>query len=396
MVDLSPWPGDPLTEQWPGLATIPRVGLVRAPTPVQRLDDVSRWFRSAPLLFKRDDECTPWFGGCKVRGLDFGLGAALSTGADTILTSGTAGSHHVAATAVFARRLGLAMRAVVLPQPDGELVRRNLLIAGTAGAELVPVPHGVSLRLTGEVMHEQMRALRDAGRVPFVLPFGGSDPRTGIGQVSAVVELSRQLRDADAALPARVYVAAASLTTAAAVAVGLRLAGMRCTVVAVQVAGEPTGTGTAASLLHRASQVVAALRAVDASVPAMEIAASDVEIRDGRADGPFGEPTPQSAYAAGVAAGAGIQLDECYTAKAFAVCLNDAVERGPGSAPLLFWHTGNSRPVPGGLTGDVDLAGNVSLTPPRSQLLSGRVRSSSGTTEHRKRRLASDEDSKGT
>lgn len=342
--------GDPLTRRWPALAGIPRLALIGAPTPVQRLDALSRSLRAAPLLVKRDDGCAEAFGGCKVRGLEFGLGAAASAGADTILTCGTVGSNHVAATAVFARELGWAVRALVLPQPDGGLPRRNVMIARAAGAELVPAAPGVSLRVTGDVMQAQVRALRDAGRRPFILPFGGSDPRVGIAHVGAAIELHRQVRAGHAAAPARLYVAAASLTTAAGIAVGLKVAGLRCTVIAVQVAGDPAGDRTTARLLDRAGQVVSALRAVDPSFPPVRLDPGDVEVRDGRAGRPFGTPTPQSQHAAGVAAAAGIDLDGCYTAKAFAGCLHDAVERGPRSAPLLFWHTGNTRPAPGAPT----------------------------------------------
>jgi 1-aminocyclopropane-1-carboxylate deaminase/D-cysteine desulfhydrase-like pyridoxal-dependent ACC family enzyme len=327
--------------RWPALGCLPRANLVSTLTPVQTLRHSPKVGSLPPLLVKRDDLCVAAFGGCKARALDLGLGAALAAGADVVLTAGTMGSNHVAATAVLGRLLGLTTRAVLLPQPANRLVRRNVRRGWTAGAEFILVPAGTSLRLDGQTMLEQARALRAVGRRPFVLPFGGSGLLSSIAQVEAALELAYQLRELRVAPPAAVYLAAATMTTAAGIVVGLRLGGLASTVVAVQVAGDVADPSL--PLLTRAREVLKELRKREPTIPQLEFTRHDLELRDGRAGGSIQEPVPTAAECLRVAAQERIELDSVYTARAFSEFLRDASLTRSDSGPLLFWHTGSTR-----------------------------------------------------
>src|SRR5271165_3541870 len=87
----------------------------RYPTPVGRLSPLST--DRSELWVKRDDLTNPEYGGNKVRKLERLLARALERGARRIVTVGAAGSHHVLATAIFGRRVGLEVEAVLVPQP---------------------------------------------------------------------------------------------------------------------------------------------------------------------------------------------------------------------------------------------------------------------------------------
>ncbi|GAB3512123.1 pyridoxal-phosphate dependent enzyme [Amycolatopsis cihanbeyliensis] len=322
----------------------PRVPLATTPTWLQPLAGLSH----RPVYLKRDDENSPAFGGCKTRALEFTLGAATAAEATAILTAGTVGSNHVAATAVHAARLGLRVTALVLPQEPGRLVARNLRLALAAGAYLEPVPTGVSVHPSRERHRTALAELRGRGERPHVIPFGGADPVAGHAHALAGRELAEQARALALPTPLRVYLPAASTLTAAGIAAGLALAGLPFQVIAVDVVGDPSVTGP--GLLERARAVAASLGGGDQAVRAGE-----VRHVDGCAGAPYGVPGPQGTRAARLLReSADVEVDECYGAKAFARFLADADgkenERG---GTYLFWHTGNTREVESGESGRV-------------------------------------------
>jgi 1-aminocyclopropane-1-carboxylate deaminase/D-cysteine desulfhydrase-like pyridoxal-dependent ACC family enzyme len=308
--------------------TWPRVPLARTPTRLQPLTGLAR-----PAFCKRDDENSPHFGGCKTRALEFTLGAALSMGASAILTAGTAGSNHVAATAVHAARLGLRVTALVLPHAPTPLVARNLRLALAAGARLEPVPAGVSVHPSRERHRAALDELRRRGERPYVIPFGGADPVVGVAHALAGRELAEQVRALALPTPLRVYLPAASTLTAAGIAAGLAVAGIPFRVTAVDVVGDPSVTG--AGLLGRAREIAARIGGDDLVRP------EHVQHVDGHTDAPYGVPDPRAERAAHwLRESAGVAVDECYGAKAFARFVVDLDADDDGT--YVFWHTGNS------------------------------------------------------
>ena len=117
-----------------GAPPIPRVELVNAPTPLLRLERLSREL-GVELWVKRDDLTGLLESGNKVRKLEFLVGDALAQSADTLITCGTLQSNCCRTVAAVAARLGL--RAIVAlkgarPQEyDG-----NLLLDRLLGAEV--------------------------------------------------------------------------------------------------------------------------------------------------------------------------------------------------------------------------------------------------------------------
>src|SRR3990172_3272386 len=117
-----------------GAPPIPRVELVNAPTPLLRLERLSREL-GVELWVKRDDLTGLLESGNKVRKLEFLVGDALAQSADTLITCGKIQSNCCRTVAAVAARLGL--RAIVAlkgarPQEyDG-----NLLLDRLLGAEV--------------------------------------------------------------------------------------------------------------------------------------------------------------------------------------------------------------------------------------------------------------------
>ncbi len=78
---------------------LPRFPLAQLPTPVEKLERLSRELGGPQLLIKRDDQTGLALGGNKTRKLEFLVGQALEQGADTLVTAGAAQSNHCRQTA---------------------------------------------------------------------------------------------------------------------------------------------------------------------------------------------------------------------------------------------------------------------------------------------------------
>src|SRR5690349_23732855 len=109
-----------------------RLELALAPTPILRLDRLSRRL-GVEVHVKRDDLTGLLESGSKVRKLEFLVAEALQQGADTLVTCGTLQSNGCRAVAAVAARLGLrAVVAVRGARPeayDGNLLLDRLLDA---------------------------------------------------------------------------------------------------------------------------------------------------------------------------------------------------------------------------------------------------------------------------
>ena len=83
------------------LNSFDRVPLAVLPTPVQRLENISRML-GTNVWIKRDDMTGVGLGGNKVRKLEFLLAEAKAQGAEVVFTTGGAQSNHAMLTAACA------------------------------------------------------------------------------------------------------------------------------------------------------------------------------------------------------------------------------------------------------------------------------------------------------
>ena len=211
-VDHAPAAEPALFRAFPSLASrVPWVPLGRFPTPVARIDGLAP--RSVELWVKRDDASGAAYGGNKVRKLEFLLGEAKACGARQLVTLGAIGSHHVLATAIYGRQVGLAVDAVVFPQPLTEHVREQILADVAAGARLHP---------TSGYLGVPWRVWRLRRRADTLwISSGGSSPIGTLGYVTAGLELLEQIARGELPRPDVIYVALGSCGTAAGLLVGL-------------------------------------------------------------------------------------------------------------------------------------------------------------------------------
>jgi 1-aminocyclopropane-1-carboxylate deaminase/D-cysteine desulfhydrase-like pyridoxal-dependent ACC family enzyme len=323
---------------YPALAkTVPWLSLGQFPTRVHRVDGLAP--AGVELWVKRDDESGAEYGGNKVRKLEFLLADARARGAKRLCTLGGIGSHHVLATALYGKRAGFDVEAVVFPQPMTEHVREQLLVDLAVGAELVPTRGyaGVPLRVW------QRRAQPGTQWIAA----GGSSPVGTLGYVSGGLELVQQIARGELPRPDVVYVALGSCGTAAGLVIGLSELGGEVELVAVRVTDRLVANARKTRrLMDRTLTLLRADLAL-AGGPARLGLARDanrwarprLRVEHGYFGGAYGRETDAAAAAVRDAAAAGLRLETTYTGKTMAALLADARAGRLDGKRVLYWHT---------------------------------------------------------
>jgi D-cysteine desulfhydrase len=330
----------PLTERFPGTASLSRVELGEWPTPVTPAPELAEKLGLSALWIKHDDVSARAYGGNKVRKLEFLLGEAQESGRGAVITFGAYGSNHVLATAIHGARLGIAVHAVLIPQPVTLSLRKNLLADVSAGVTFhLADSYEDSLRVAAALRSE----LRRAGVDPLVIPFGGTGQHGTLGFVNAAFELADQIEAGEIPEPDVVYVPFGSMGTAAGLAIGFAAEGIRARVQAVRVL--PAAEGDAEALARTVAEAVAALRGADPAFPPFERADLGLDVRGEFLGEGYAVPTPAAVDAVQLAAVAGLLLETTYTGKALSALAHDARSGQLDGATVLFWNTYNSRPV---------------------------------------------------
>jgi 1-aminocyclopropane-1-carboxylate deaminase len=181
------------------LADFPRHPLLFGPSPVQRLDRLTKHLGGATVWAKRED-CNSGlaFGGNKVRKLEYLLADAIAQGCDTLVSIGGVQSNHTRQVAAVAAHAGLGCVLVQehwVDWPDVTYDRTgNILMSRLMGADvrLHPAGFGIGFKESWE------QALADvvaAGGKPYAIPAGASDhPLGGHGFAGWAFEVAEQER----------------------------------------------------------------------------------------------------------------------------------------------------------------------------------------------------------
>jgi 1-aminocyclopropane-1-carboxylate deaminase/D-cysteine desulfhydrase-like pyridoxal-dependent ACC family enzyme len=294
------------------------------PTPVERIEPED----GRSLWVKRDDQTNATYGGNKVRKLERLLSDARRKKARRIVTVGAVGSHHVLATAIFAREIHVPVEAVLVAQPATphvvEILRADLAL-------------GVRVLPASSYPHAALRVAERIARGAYCIPVGGSSLLGALAYVDAARELAAQVRAGAMPEPDTLVVPLGSGGTAAGLAAGLALEGLKTALVAVTVSEPASWVARRARMLAKAAAKHEAKR-LGRPVPEIRM---DI---DARYLGPgYGHATEAGRRALELGRSAGLTLDLTYTAKTFAAAL-DRLEHRPDET-LLYWHTLSSSPM---------------------------------------------------
>ena len=326
------------------LDRLPRAELGFFPTPLYRLDNLSKEL-GIELYIKRDDFTgMSLFGGNKIRKLEYLLGQAKAQGCEYAITYGATQSNHAMETAASCRRVGiqpiLYLTAVV--EPDAADVRSNLLLDKILGAEI----HIVDI-LPGETEDDadaraaqmgadQARALTEAGHPCANIPMGGANVMGSVGFARGYLELQEQLQTMGIR-PDYIFHSTGTGGTMAGLAAGRKLLGGQERIVSVSASFKNESYETKVEgLANQVLELLGVQERVDGK--------TDLTVERGYYLPGYEQPNEQASQAIRLLARTeGLFLDPVYTGKAFAGLLGH-VRSGavkPGST-VIVWHTGGA------------------------------------------------------
>ena len=180
------------------LSRFPRVSLAHLPTPLEFLPRLTQHLGGPKIYVKRDDCTGLASGGNKTRKLEFLMADALEQGADTVITQGAVQSNHARQTAAAASRLGLDCELLfenrISGPPEHYLNSGNVFLDRIFDVEPMHYPAGTDMNAA---MEDHAATLRDMGKVPYIIPGGGSNPVGALGYVNCALELLNQANKRD-------------------------------------------------------------------------------------------------------------------------------------------------------------------------------------------------------
>ncbi|MDG4764287.1 1-aminocyclopropane-1-carboxylate deaminase [Solwaraspora sp. WMMD406] len=324
------------------IASFTRYPLLFGPSPVHRLDRLTRHLGGAAIWAKRED-CNSGiaYGGNKTRKLEYLVADAVAGGYDTLVSIGGVQSNHTRQVAAVAAHAGLTSVLVQeswvdWPDPVYDKVG-NILISRLAGADvrLVRAGFDIGFRRSWE---QALRDVTDAGGKPYAIPAGASDHRLGgLGFANWAYELAEQERQLDVFFDTIVVCSVTGSTQAGMVAGFAALA---------EAGGRPRrvlGIDASATVARTREQVTRiAQRTAELIGVRRPLGDDDVELDERYHGGVYGVPDDATLNAMRLAARTeGMVTDPVYEGKSMAGLI-DLVTRGeiPRDATVLYAHLG--------------------------------------------------------
>jgi pyridoxal phosphate-dependent enzymes, D-cysteine desulfhydrase family len=278
------------------LNTFPRVHFGLYPTPIHKLNNISRLL-GTNVWIKRDDLIGVGLGGNKVRKLEFLLADAKKSGAEIVFTTGGAQSNHAMLTAACANRIGM----------EPILILKKRGVTDCKGNQLLEKLMGTEVRFMDtdsydDIYAEMDRVGLERGRRYYKIPCGGSNALGSLGYVDCVREISEQGQEFT-----HIICAEGSGGTHAGIALGARIYMPQTTVIGMMVDNDPFDEITPAIMREAAK-----LLELD-----LEIDNDKVLHRDVCGPG-YAIASPEGNEAISLMAkNEGLFLDPVYTGKAF-------------------------------------------------------------------------------
>ena len=304
------------------LDSFPRVALGVFPTPIQRLENISRLLRTN-VYIKRDDLTGLGLGGNKVRKLEFLLADAREKGAQAVFTTGGAQSNHAMLTAAAAGKMG--MKPILILKKRGVTAQvGNQLLERLMGTQVILM----DTDSYADIYEEMDRMGRRLGVPYYKIPCGGSNALGSLGYVDCAREISRQGLSFD-----HLVCAEGSGGTMAGLALGAKLFLPGTKVHGMMVDTDPFDQITPALMREAAALLEADL----------EITPADYHLTDMCGPG-YAIPSREGNEAVSLMAREeGLFLDPVYTGKAFAGLKKMAEEGLIGETEnVLFLHSGGA------------------------------------------------------
>jgi 1-aminocyclopropane-1-carboxylate deaminase len=320
------------------LSDFPRHPLLFGPSPVHRLDRLTRHLGGAQVWAKRED-CNSGiaFGGNKTRKLEYLVADALAQGADTLVSIGGVQSNHTRQVAAVAAHVGL--KCVLVQEswvdwPDTVYDKvGNILLSRLAGADVRLVKAGFGIGFK-ESWDAAIAGVKDNGGIPYAIPAGASDHRLGgLGFARWAHEVIAQEQELGVFFDTIIVCSVTGSTQAGMIAGFADAGGRPRRVIGIDASAKPQET---------LDQVERIARATAALIGARELTDDDVILDAGYHAGIYGVPDETTLDAMKLAARTeGMVTDPVYEGKSMAGLI-DLVSRGEigKDSTVLYAHLG--------------------------------------------------------
>jgi D-cysteine desulfhydrase len=307
------------------------IPLANLPTPIEKLERLSRNLDGPDVYIKRDDLTGCAVSGNKIRKLAFTVAEAFDQGADTLITCGGIQSNHARATAMVAAQMGMACHLVLWGESPEEKTG-NLFLDQLVGAEIQFIPQNSADEINS-ILDETAYQLRQEGRKPYIIPEGASNEIGYFGYIQAAEEIKHQIEAQNLKFD----------TMITAVGSGGTLGGLVLGNMLFDLNVEPIGINvnhTATYFQNRISSVIEQM--IEKYDWKMKLPRESIRLIDGYVGRGYALSRPEElSLIYEVARLEGIILDPVYTGKAL-FGLRDQIQKGRfvRGQKILFIHTG--------------------------------------------------------
>jgi D-cysteine desulfhydrase len=301
------------------------------PTPLEKLDNLSKIYPNYNLFIKRDDNTGLASGGNKTRKLQYFIHDVLEKDCDTVITAGAQQSNHCRQTAAACAKVGLECH-LLLGGKEPESYNGNLLLSHLLGAKI----HFTGDNRKGEDIIKLKQEFENKGRKAYEIPYGGSNLLGAYGFVDAVKELKKQLLEENLKID-YIFIASSSGGTQAGLKLGIDLYELDIALIPISIdkigLENKTLDEAVLELLHQGQKELNIQK---------NYSINDAKlIRDYDEPG-YGVITQNEKMAIEqLAQKEGVLLDPVYSGRAFYGMLDHLkTNRLKKNTNVLFWHTG--------------------------------------------------------
>jgi D-cysteine desulfhydrase len=301
------------------------------PTPLERLENLSKKHQNYNLFIKRDDNTGLASGGNKTRKLQYFIYDVLEKGCDTVITAGAQQSNHCRQTAAACAKAGLDCH-LLLGGNQPKNYDGNLLLSHLLGANI----HFTGDNRKGEDLELLKHKLNKEGKKVYDIPYGGSNLLGAFGFVDAVRELKKQLTDINLKID-YIFFASSSGGTQAGLKLGVDLYKLDIELIPVSIdkigLGNKTLDEAVLELLHQGQKELGIQK---------QYSINDAKLNRDYDKPGYGVISQNEKMAIKqLAQKEGILLDPVYSGRAFYGMLdhlkNSKLKKNTN---VLFWHTG--------------------------------------------------------
>jgi 1-aminocyclopropane-1-carboxylate deaminase/D-cysteine desulfhydrase-like pyridoxal-dependent ACC family enzyme len=320
--------------------------LTGTPTKVEQLTELEKSLDLArvKVYIKRDDKDHHIYGGNKLRKFEFIFGEIMKRKKKGVITYGGIGTNHGVACAIIAKELGLKCHLFLSSQPLTWHVQRSLLLYDYFGAKLhftKMFELGLLKGLIFRLFHPKYY-LMSIGGSPLL---GIGSPLGSIGFVNAIFELKKQIDQGILEEPDIIFVAAGSTGTAAGLAAGCKIIGLKTKIYFVNVSRDIVVSPKV--LISTANKAITYLRKRDKSIPDVSVTEEDFKMIKGYLGSEYGIKTIRSQKAVDLieeleGKHRSFKLETTYTGKTAAAMIDYLKTKDAQQKVVLFWDTYNS------------------------------------------------------